>query len=125
LCQLPGIYEQAPGPGVKRVYWAANHLFIDPAKAGMSRDTAVKALAAEGVSITNFGYSVSHRDVAFRESEWWHHLPVIPDRLPGLEEIERTGISLPRFTKPVPELVDQYVKAFEKVWAHRKELAKV
>ena len=28
------------------------------------------------------------------------------------------------FTKPVPELIDQYVKAFEKVWAHRKELAK-
>jgi hypothetical protein len=22
-----------------------------------------------------------------------------------------------------PELVDQYIKAFEKVWAHRKELA--
>jgi hypothetical protein len=35
LCQLPGIYEQAPGPGVKRVYWAHNHLFIDPAKAGL------------------------------------------------------------------------------------------
>ena len=124
LCQLPGVYEQAPGPGVKRVYWAGNHLFIDPAKAGMSRAAAVKALSAEGVSIHNFGYSVSHRDVAFKEPEWWHHMPVIPDRLPGLEQIERTGITLPRFTKPVPELIDQYVKAFEKVWAHRAELGK-
>ncbi|NUQ63090.1 MAG: DegT/DnrJ/EryC1/StrS family aminotransferase [Pirellulales bacterium] len=124
LCQLPGIYEQAPGPGVKRVYWAGNHLFLDPAKAGMSRETAIKALSAEGVSISKFGYSVSHRDVAFREAEFWRHMPVIPDRLPGLEEIERTGISLPRFTRPVPELVDQYVKAFEKVWAHRGQLGK-
>jgi hypothetical protein len=49
---------------------------------------------------------------------------VIPDQLPGLEETLRTGISLPRFTKPVPELIDQYVQAFEKVWAHRAELGK-
>jgi dTDP-4-amino-4,6-dideoxygalactose transaminase len=123
LCQLPGLYEQAPAPGVKRVYWAGNHLFIDPAKAGMSRQAAVKALSAEGVSITNFGYSVSHRDVAFKEPQWWHHPPVIPDRLPGLDEIERTGITLPRFTKLVPELIDQYVLPFEKVWAHRAQLA--
>jgi hypothetical protein len=124
LCQLPGIYEQAAGPGVKRVYWASNHLFIDPAKAGMSRAVAIKALRAEGVSIRRFSYSVSHRDAAFLEPQWWHHAPVIPDRLPGVEEAERTGISLPRFTKPVPELIDQYVKAFEKVWAHRAQLGK-
>ena len=41
---------------------------------------------------------------------------MIPDRLPGLDEALRTGVSLPRFTKPVPELIDQYVQAFEKVW---------
>lgn len=124
LCQLPGISEQAPGPGVKRVYWSKNHLFIDPAKANMSRDVAIKALKAEGVAIGKLNYSVSHRDKAFNEPEWWHHPPVIPDRLPGLEEALRTGVSLPRFTKPVPELIDQYVKAFEKVWAHREELGK-
>ena len=124
LCQLPGISEQAPGPGVKRVYWAKNHLFIDPAKAGMSREVAIKALKAEGVAVGKLNYSVSHRDKVFNEPEWWHHAPVIPDRLPGLEETLRTGISLPRFTKPVPEVIDQYVKAFEKVWAHREDLGK-
>jgi perosamine synthetase len=124
LCQLPGISEQAPGPGVKRVYWSRNHLFIDPAKAGMSREAAVKALKAEGVAIGNLNYCVSHRDPAFNEPQWWHHPPVIPDRLPGLEEALRTGVSLPRFTKPVPELIDQYVRAFEKVWARRAELGK-
>ena len=124
LCQLPGISEQASGPGVKRVYWSRNQLFIDPAKAGMSRDAAIKALKAEGVGIGKLNYSVSHRDKAFNEPQWWSRAPVIPDRLPGLEEALATGVSLPRFTKPVPELMDQYVKAFEKVWAHREELAK-
>ena len=124
LCQLPGISEQAGGSGVKRVYWSRNQLFIDPAKAGISREAAVKALKAEGVGIGNLNYSVSHRDTAFNEPQWWHHAPVIPDRLPGLEEALRTGVSLPRFTKPVPELIDQYVLAFQKVWAHRAELAK-
>lgn len=124
LCQLPGVYEQAAGPGVKRVYWSRNQLFIDPAKAGMSRETAVKALKAEGVAIGNLNYCVSHRDAVYSEPEWWHHPPVVPDRLPGLEETLRTGVSLPRFTKPVPELIDQYVQAFEKVWAHRAALGK-
>ena len=124
LCQLPGISEQAAGPGVKRVYWRCNALFIDPAKAGMSRDAAVRALKAEGVAISNLSYSISHRDAAFKEPEWWHNPPVIPDQLPGLDEAMRTGISLPRFTKPVPELIDQYVAAFEKVWAHRAALGK-
>ena len=65
-----------------------------------------------------------HRDTVFNEPDWWHHPPVIPDRLPGLDEALRNGISLPRFTKPVPELIEQYVQAFEKVWAHRAELGK-
>jgi len=109
---------------VKRVYWSRNQLFIDPAKAGMSREVVVKTLKAEGVAIGNLNYSVSHRDAVFNEPEWWHHPPVIPERLPGLDEALRTGVSLPRFTKPVPELIDQYVAAFEKVWAHRASLGK-
>jgi hypothetical protein len=50
-------------------------------------------------------------------------MPIIADRYPGAEEVSRRGISLPYFTKDVPDLVDQYFQAFEKVWAHRKELA--
>lgn len=124
LCQLPGLFEPTLPPGVKRVYWRWSNLFIDPAKAGMSRAAALKALKAEGVAVGTMNYSVSHRDVVYREPQWWHHPPVIPDRLPGLDEALQSGISLPRFTKPVPELIDQYVKAFEKVWAHRAEVGK-
>ena len=90
----------------------------------MSRDGAIKALKAEGVKVGRLNYSVSHRDTVFNEPDWWHHPPVIRDRLPGLDEALQSGISLPRFTKPVPELIDQYVKAFEKVWAHRAELGR-
>ena len=36
----------------------------------------------------------------------------------------RQAVRLPLFRTEVPELVEQYVKAFEKVWAHRSELAK-
>ncbi len=124
LCQLPGISEPTIPPGVKRVYWRWNNLSINPAAAGMSRDTAIKALKAEGVAVGTLNYSVSHRDTVFNEPEWWHHAPVIPERLPGLDEALANGISLPRFTEPVPELIDQYVAAFEKVWAHRAELGK-
>ncbi|MHB8970567.1 MAG: hypothetical protein ACYC3X_08080 [Pirellulaceae bacterium] len=53
---------------------------------------------------------------AYHEPQWWHHQPVIADRYPGAEEANRRGISLPYSTKDVPELVDQYIEAFEKVW---------
>jgi len=124
LCQLPGLSEPTLPTGAKRVYWRWNNLFIDPAKAGMSRDVAIKALKAEGVRVGRLNYKTSHLDTVYHEPEWWHHPPVIPDRLPGQEEALQTGISLPRFTKPVPELIDQYVRAFEKVWAHRAQLGK-
>jgi hypothetical protein len=56
------------------------------------------------------------------EEKWWRHLPVLPDKVPGCDEANRRLMYLPLFTSEVPELVEQYVEAFEKVWAHRKEL---
>ncbi|MHB8902876.1 MAG: DegT/DnrJ/EryC1/StrS family aminotransferase [Thermoguttaceae bacterium] len=124
VCQLSGLSGPTLPEGVKRSYWRWNILFLDADKAGISREAAIKALKAEGVAAGPLNYSVSHRDAVFNEPEWWHHPPVIPDKLPGLEQALRTGISLPRFTTAVPELIDQYVAAFEKVWAHRAELGK-
>jgi hypothetical protein len=63
-----------------------------------------------------------HDYVVFREEKWWRHLPVLPDKVPGCDEANRRLMYLPLFTSEVPELVEQYVEAFEKVWAHRKEL---
>ena len=41
------------------------------------------------------------------------------------EQANRTAVALPYFTSAVPELVDQYANAFEKVWAQRNQLGKL
>ena len=124
LTQLAGLYEQTSGrKDMKRLHYAWNMLFIDEAQAGMSRAACVKALQAEGVQAGAVAYTLQHKLALYKEPPWWHHLPVVPE-LPGSEKANTTAIGLPYFTSDVPELVDQYVKAFEKVWAHRKELEK-
>jgi len=123
ILQLPGLYEQSSGrTDMVRLHYAWNMLFIDEKEAGMSRATAVKALQAEGVHTSAFSYRLQHKCALYAEANWWHHKPVVPE-LPGSEQANATAMPLPYFTSQVPELVDQYVKAFEKVWAHRKELA--
>jgi perosamine synthetase len=123
LLHLPGLYEQSSGrKDMQRIYYAWNMLFVNEKEAGMSRDTCVRALRAEGVRTSAFSYRLQHKCPLYAESGWWHHKPLIPD-LPASEQANATAIPLPYFTSKVPELLDQYVKAFEKVWAHRRELA--
>jgi dTDP-4-amino-4,6-dideoxygalactose transaminase len=123
LLQLPGLYEQTSGrKDVRRLHYSWNMLFIDENEAGMTRAAAVKALQAEGVKASALEYRLQHKLPLYTEPEWWHHKPIIPD-LPGSEKANATALSLPYFTADVPEVVEQYVKAFQKVWAHRKELA--
>jgi len=123
ILDLPGLYEQHARPDMRRLHYAWNVLFIDEAEAGMSRAAAVKALQAEGVRAGALRYRLQHKLAIYKERQWWHHAPVIPE-LPNTEKVNQTAISLPYFTSPVPDVVDQYVKAFRKVWAHRKQLAK-
>ncbi len=123
LLQLPGLYEQSSGrKDMQRLYYSWNMLFIDEKEAGMTREAAVKALSAEGVSAAAQHYLPQHTCAVYQEDEWWHHKPTIPE-LPGTDQANATAIALPYWTKDVPEMVDQYKKAFQKVWAHRKELA--
>jgi dTDP-4-amino-4,6-dideoxygalactose transaminase len=123
LIQLPGLYEQQNRSDVERVFYSANRFLFNETEAGMSREACIKALKAEGVSVGAAGAQFQCDAPAYHEPQWWHHLPIIADHFPGAEEVNRRGISLPYFTKDVPELVEQYIAAFEKVWAHRKELA--
>jgi len=121
---LPGLYEQPfGGPDVKRVYYAYDMLFIDEKEAGMSREVCVKTLQAEGVKCSAYTYVLQHKLAFYAEEKWWHHKPLIPD-MPGSEQANRTTIALPLITSELPELADQYAAAFEKVWAHRKELGR-
>lgn len=119
LCQLPGLTEQRRRPEIQRVHWASNILFFNEKQAGFARDRLLKALAAEGVRVSAAPYPEQHQFAIYREAEWWHHAPQVPDRLPGCEQVNRTAIRLPLFTEEAPDLVDQYAAAFEKVWAHR------
>ena len=123
LLQLPGLYEQSSGrDDVQRLYYEWNMLFIDEQEAGVSREKVVAALRAEGVRADALSYRLQHHQPLYKQAEWWHHLPVIPD-LPGSEQANATSIALPYFTKECPEMVEGYIRAFEKVWAHRDELA--
>ncbi|MEA3342265.1 MAG: DegT/DnrJ/EryC1/StrS family aminotransferase, partial [Chloroflexota bacterium] len=123
LLQLPGLLEQTYNrPDMVRLHYSWNMLFIDEKKAGISRAAAVKALQAEGVSTSNLSYTLQHKLPLYSEAKWWHHAPVIPE-LPGSEKANQWALPLPYFTSQRPELCDQYVKAFEKVWAHRDKLS--
>jgi len=122
ITKLPGLYEQQNRKDVDRVYYAANRFLLDEHEAGMSRDVCIKALRAEGVSVGAAGAQFVCNNPVFHETEWWHHLPVMADKFPGAEAVNKRGISLPFFTREMAELNEQYIKAFEKVWAHRKDL---
>jgi dTDP-4-amino-4,6-dideoxygalactose transaminase len=103
LTQLPGIVEPRQRDDQQRVYYNGNMLFIDFNRLGCSRD-ALKAYA---------------------EAKWWHHPPQIPESMPGNAWVNANHIFLPVFYREAPELTEQYVKAFQKVWAHRTELARL
>lgn len=123
ITKLPGIYEQQNRPDVDRIYYAGNRLYFNEKEAGFSRDMLIKALNAEGVRAQAKGAQFLAKDPIFHETQWWHHLPVIADKFPGVEDREKRGFVIPLFTKEVPELNEQYIKAFEKIWANRNKLA--
>jgi dTDP-4-amino-4,6-dideoxygalactose transaminase len=125
ITKLPGLYEQQNRTDVDRVYYDNNRFLLNETEAGMSRDACVKALRAEGVLASAARAQFLCNNPIFHETEWWHHLPVIADKYPGALDVDKRGISLPYFTKEMPELTEQYIKAFEKVWEHRKELGKI
>jgi len=125
LTQLPGLSEPYCRSDMKRVYYAINLLFFDEKKAGFSRSALIKALRAEGVRARSGQYPEQHKFKIYSEAKWWHHPPKVPSVLPGGEEVNRKALALPLFYEDEPELIDQYCKAFEKVWAHRSQLAKL
>ena len=87
ICQLPGLSEPVCRSDQQRVYYSTNMLFIDEAKAGMSRATLIKALQAEGVSASSGSYPENHKYTIYREPQWWHHAPDVPNVLAGCQEV--------------------------------------
>ena len=124
LVQLEGVTEPYCHPDQQRVYYHRNMLLIDFKKLGFSRDKLVKALKAEGVDVNFWDYPEQHKLKIYSEAKWWHHAPEVPASMPGNAYINANHIFLPIFYGDAPELIEQYVKAFQKVWAARSELAK-
>lgn len=124
ITQLPGLTEQRRRPDMQRVHWASNILFFDEGKAGFPKAALLDALKAEGVRASAAPYPEQHQFAIYREPRWWHHAPRVPDVLPGCAQVNKTAIRLPLFTGEAGELIEQYGKAFEKVWANRARLAK-
>jgi perosamine synthetase len=124
LIELPGIGRPYCRPDAKRVYWGSHMLFIDEAKAGCAKETLMKALRAEGVQISPGAYDEQHKYRLYSEAKWWHHPVAIPRDLPGTTQVNKTTVKLPVFREEAPDLIEQYALAFEKVWAHRAQLAR-
>jgi dTDP-4-amino-4,6-dideoxygalactose transaminase len=119
LLQLPGLSEPRCRPDQVRAYYNGNMLIFDEKKAGFPRAALLKALQAEGARASTWVYPEQHKLRIYSEAKWFHHAPVVPESMPGSAEVNSTHIFLPLFHGEAPELIDQYVKAFEKVWAHR------
>ncbi|MBE3097298.1 MAG: DegT/DnrJ/EryC1/StrS family aminotransferase [Planctomycetes bacterium] len=122
LTQLPGITEPRCRSDQKRAYYNANMLFIDFKKLGFPRDALLAALKAEGVRASIWDYPEQHKLKIYSEAKWWHHLPKIPESMPGNAYVNANHIFLPLIYGEAPDFIEQYAKAFEKVWAHRAEL---
>jgi dTDP-4-amino-4,6-dideoxygalactose transaminase len=120
LTQLEGITEPFARPDQQRVYYAYNILFMNFKKLGFTREQLIKALTAEGVSVNFWDYPEQHKLKIYSEAQWWHHTPRIPESMPGTDYVNANHIMLPLFYGEAPELNQQYAKAFQKVWAHRK-----
>jgi dTDP-4-amino-4,6-dideoxygalactose transaminase len=123
LTQLEGITEPFARPDQERMYYGFNILFMDFKKLGVTREKLIQALTAEGVSVRFWDYPEQHKLKIYSEAKWWHHAPAIPATMPGTDYVNANHIMLPLFYDEASELNAQYAKAFQKVWAHRKELA--
>ncbi len=125
LLELPGVTEPRCRPDQQRGYYWANLLFFDEAKAGFTRAAMLKALQAEGVPVKTWVYPEQHKLKIYSEAKWWHHTPRIPGSLPGNDQVNGNHFFMPLVYEEAPEVIEQYVKGCEKVWAHRAELAKM
>jgi dTDP-4-amino-4,6-dideoxygalactose transaminase len=124
LLELPGLTEPRLRPDQDRSYYYANMLILDAKKAGFHRGQLIQALKAEGVRATFWDYPQQHKLKIYSEAKWWHHPPAIPD-LPGTREVNQVHLFIPLLYSEAPELADQTVRAFEKIWANREAVARL
>ena len=101
---------------------------------GVSRENFIKALQAEGVKIDTERYPLLHLEPLFQERNLYgkgcpwsclyakQKVTYQKGDLPVSEKIHSRLMSLPPFTLPCRELLDQYIKAFKKVTENLHQL---
>ncbi len=118
VAKLGFIRPQKVPEGARRVY-AYHYVRYDASKlGGLSLNTLLKAVSAEGVLCGTCGYGRLHYAPIFVEGGPYHDCgPAVPDlRLPVTEALgEDTFMMAPRFENICPELVNQYIEAYYKV----------
>lgn len=122
LTALAAVSEPRLRADQERAYYNGNMLFVDFGKLGVERPVLIKALRAEGVEASFWDYPEQHKLRIYSEAKWWPHPPVIPASMPGNAWVNANHIFVRCQYGEAPELIEQYARAFEKVWAHRKEL---
>ena len=107
-----GLDPFLPPPHIERVYYEFLVRY-DAERTGLSRELFVEALRAEGCEVSLPRYPLLHQQPLFTEG---HH-KLVGVSLPATEAANEKLIRFPVFTKPCPDLADQYAAAVEKVIA--------
>ena len=125
-----GIHTFLPPPHVERVYF---EYLVRPdfASIGLSKQSFIKALQAEGCLAALPRYPLLHQQPFFTEGAFTAVMRPqggqIPDyssvSLPVTEAANDSMMKLPSFPWASRELLDQYLTAFEKVIRHADKIA--
>lgn len=127
LLGLPAIDPPSISQGLT---WGAHYGFkpklVFEELEGLTRTTYVKALAAEGVEVKIPGSKPLNLYPLFQQSNLELHSVKKPayrvGDFPSAELYYSKIISLPTFTYPSHEIIDQYIEAIEKVYANKESL---
>ena len=122
-----------PPPHIKRVYFEFLVRYR-PQRTGLSIDSLVEALKAEGCDISYPRYPLLHQQPLFTEGAFSRigafaamelaQLPqYLPNALPETEKANGDLIRLPTFPFAEMPLLQQYVDAFQKVMNHPELIA--
>lgn len=122
LEQLHGLRSFPVPSGMRRVYYQFEMIY-DERATGIPKQKVIDSLMAEGARVAHERYPLQHEQPVYRRSEFWTRPPEPPASLPACEEIIPKIIQLPTFATCKERVVDEYIAAFEKVWANLKTLA--
>jgi dTDP-4-amino-4,6-dideoxygalactose transaminase len=115
--KLPGIHPFRVPPHMKRVHYQFEVIY-DENETGVPKSKVIEALEAEGARVTDERYPLQHRQEVYARAEFWLVPPPASAPLPVSEKLQEAILQLPNFAACEERIVDEYIAAFEKVWAH-------